>query len=428
MATLPRAILPAMAQAIPPEEAEQLRDEVERLRSDNARLARRVAWRAQGRRIATVVLLVLGCALAGASAVAIWTRATVLNTDRYVQTMAPIAESPAVQQTVADKLDTAITSKVDFDALARQVLPDRADLLAPAIANGVQSAIRSRLDDFVASDRFLELWNRANRRVHESVVGLLTTGESRRLALEGNTVYLDLGAAVDRVRERLRERGFTRVADAIPTSVDGRITLLSSDAFAQGRDAIHRLERLSILLPILALLCLGGYIALSDSRRRGLLHAGVGLALTALLLLAAVVIGRSLYLDAIDQQLLPREAAADIFDALIGSLRGALRIAVVLALLVAAIALFAGQPLRDAAAKAGPRLRAAGARIAADPRTSWVADHRAGAQWGVVLFGGLVLVAWDNPTAGVVLIDAVLIAVAVWLVAALAHSARRPAS
>jgi hypothetical protein len=417
-----------MAPAISPEEAEQLRDEVERLRSDNAKLARRVAWRAALRRTAMVFLLVLGCGLAAASAVAIWARVTVLNTDNYVQTMAPIAESPAVQNAVADKIDTAVTSQVDFDALARQVLPDRADLLAPAIANGVQSVIRSRVEDFVHSDRFPALWNAANRRVHESVVGLLTTGQSKRLELEGNTVYLDLGAVVDRVRERLRERGLTRVANAIPASVDGRVALLSSDAFAQGQGAIDRLERWSIGLPILSLLALAGYVWLCDSRRRGLLRVGLGLALTGLLLLTVVVIGRSLYLDAIDQQVLPRQAAADIFDALIGSLRGALRIAVLCALVLAAFSLLSRQRLQAATAKAGPQLQAASARISTDPRTSWVAEHRAGAQWGVIIFGGLVLVAWDNPTAGVVLVDVALIAVAVWVLAALAHSARRPAS
>ena len=44
-----------------------------------------------------------------------------------------------------------------------------------------------------------------------------------------------------------------------------------------------------------------------------------------------------------------------------------------------------------------------------------------------MLLGGLVLVAWDNPTAWVVLIDAALIALAVWLVALLARSGRRVA-
>ena len=63
--------------------------------------------------------------------------------------------------------------------------------------------------------------------------------------------------------------------------------------------------------------------------------------------------------------------------------------------------------------------------MAADPRTTWLAEHRSAVQWSVVVFGGIVLVAWDNPTAGVVLIDVALIAVAVWLVDALARSGRR---
>jgi len=50
--------------------------------------------------------------------------------------------------------------------------------------------------------------------------------------------------------------------------------------------------------------------------------------------------------------------------------------------------------------------------VAASPQTTWLADHKTAVQWGVVLFGGLVLVAWNNPTAGVVLIDAILIAIA----------------
>ena len=130
-----------MAEA-PHEEVAQLRGEVERLRSENAELARRVAWRPRLRRAALVFLLVFGCGLAGASVIAIWTRVTVLNTEQYVKTMGPIAESPAVQQAVSDKLYAAITSQVDFDALARQVLPDRADILGPAITTGIENLIR----------------------------------------------------------------------------------------------------------------------------------------------------------------------------------------------------------------------------------------------------------------------------------------------
>jgi hypothetical protein len=418
----------AMAEAVPPDDVAQLKAENERLKADNSKLLRRAAWRARLRRASLTLLLVLGCGLVGASLIAIWTRATVLNTDRYVNTMAPIARSPAVQGAVADKLGTAIVSKIDVQALAREALPDRADLLAPAIAEGVNGAIRRQINDFVHSERFPELWDEANRRIHDRVIGLLTTGKSGRLALEGDMVYLDLSAAVDRVKDGLRQRGFTRIADAIPPTVDGRITLLSSSGFSKARDGINRLERLSIILPILAILFLAAHVFFAESRRRGLLRVGIGLAVTGLILLAVVGIARTLYLDAIDQAVLPREAAADIFDKLIVVLREALRITVLAAVVLAVLSLLAGRPMRVAIEKGGPKLRETAARVAASPQTTWLADHKTAVQWGVVLFGGLVLVAWNNPTAGVVLIDAILIAIVVLLVAALARSGRRPAS
>jgi hypothetical protein len=417
-----------MAEVVPPDEVAQLKAENERLKADNSKLLRRAIWRARIKRASLTLLLVLGCGLVGASIIAIWTRATVLNTDRYVNTMAPIARSPAVQNAVADKLSTAIISKVDVQQLAREALPERADVLAPAIAEGVNGAVRRQITDFVHSERFPQVWDNANRVIHERVVGLLTTGESGRLKLEDNTVYLDLSAAVDQVKDALRRRGFDRIADAIPPTVDGRVQLLSSTGFSTARDGIHRLERLSIVLPILALLFLAAHVFFSESRRRGLLRVGIGLAVTGLLLLAVVGIARTLYLDAINQAVLPRQAAQDIFDNLIVLLRESLRITVVVAVLLALLSMLAGRPLRVAIEKGGPMLRETAVRVAASPQTTWLADHKTAVQWGVVLFGGLVLVAWNNPTAGVVLIDAILIAIVVVLVAALARSGRRPAS
>src|SRR4051794_10938501 len=134
-------MLPHMADALSPDDLARLRSANERLRVANEKLSGRVAIGSRLRRATTVFLLVLGCGLVAASLIAIWTRASVLNTDRYVKTMAPIARSEAVQKTVADKLDARITGAIDFDALARDVLPARADVLAPAIQAGAESAI-----------------------------------------------------------------------------------------------------------------------------------------------------------------------------------------------------------------------------------------------------------------------------------------------
>ena len=254
-----------------------------------------------------------------------------------------------------------------------------------------------------------------NRRAHSRIVALLTTGESKRLLLEGDTVYLDFGAAVDRIRQALQERGLDRLAAAIPPSVDGRVVLLQSDALVKAREGIDLLERLTIVLPILALLCLAGHVALSRPRRRGLLRVGLGLIVTALLLIAAVGIGRSMYLDAINSSVLPRDAAADIFDALIGLLRTGIRVVVVVAVLVALLALVLGRTETLAA-----RSRAALSGLADNRGVGWVAEHRGLLQGVAVALGAIVLFSWDPPTAGVVLIVAALVVAAVALIAAIA--------
>jgi hypothetical protein len=401
-----------------PDELARLREEVEQMRG---KLDRRAAWRARGRRSALAFLLVLGCGLVAASLIAAYVRATVLDTDRYVETMAPIAQSEDVQQAVADKLDGAITSRVDFDSLMAEALPDQADPLAPALASALQQAIRSRIDAFVASDRFEELWTEANRRAHSRVVALLTTGESGRLRLEDDTVYLDLSPVVDRVRTALQERDLDRLASAIPPTVDGRVTLLQSEGFVKARRGVDLLQGLVIVLPILALLCLAGHVALSRPRRRGLLRVGLGLVVTGLLLLVVVGVGRSLYLDAISQDVLPRQAAADIFDALIGLLRTGVRVVVIVAVLVALLALVLGRTDTLVA-----RSRSALSGLSSSRGVGWVARHRAVLQGAAVGLGAVVLFSWDPPTAGLVLIDGLLVAAAVFLIAAVGRAGRGP--
>ena len=147
-----------------------------------------------------MLLLVLGCGLAALSVVAIWLRVTLLDTDRYVDTVAPIAAQPAVQDAVADKLESAIYSRVDFASLAREVLPERADVMAPVIQTGVQSFISARITEFTRSQRLQNIWTEANRRAHTRIVELLEGGRSGRVVLDGDTVYLDLSPAVERVK------------------------------------------------------------------------------------------------------------------------------------------------------------------------------------------------------------------------------------
>jgi hypothetical protein len=375
--------------------------EVRRLRAENAMLRRREATRRRPGRKSAVALLVLGCVLAALSVVAIWLRGTLLDTDRYVSTVAPIATHPTVQKAVADRLDAEINRRIDFGGLARQVLPERAGVLAPVIQTGVQSFIRTRLDEFTRSERFQTLWTDANRRAHARLVELLVGGRSGRLALDEDTVYLDLSPVVDRIKAGLQERGLSPIASAIPSTVDGRIELVQSHAIVRVQRGIKLLKGLAIALPLLALACLAGSVWLTRPRRRGLLRVGIGVALAMLVLLGALGVARSAYLDALGRGALPRAAAADIFDTLAVFLRAGLRIAILAAAALALAAFASALPF-------GRAWR----RIVTDSRRAWVAERRTPLLLAVAAIAGAALVLRDPVTGRAALVTALVAALA----------------
>ncbi len=398
------------------DDAGDLQAEVERLRAANAALEKRARRRRSFRGASSAFLLVLGCGLAALSVVAIWLKVTLLDTDRYVATVAPIAAQPAVQRTVANKINAAIDAKLDTQGLIKQALPDRADILAPALASGFQSVVHSKVNEFTHSPKFQQIWTDANRRAHDRIVALLTGGRSKNLLLQGDTVYLDMSGVVDQVRNGLRARGLDRLASAIPASVNGQIPLVQSDAITKAQGVIRLLKALAILMPLLALLCLVGSILLARKWQYGLLRAALGVAVAMLLLIAALGVARSAYLGAISQDVMPRDAASAIFDTTATFLRHGVRIVVVAAVVIALIAFILGQPLRRWS-------RAALTHVARGPWVEWTARNERRLMLAVAGVGGFVLLVWSPLNAVVVLIDLLAVAALVGLIAAISSQA-----
>ena len=91
-------------------ELETLRNEVKTLRDGQPPDGQHPAKHRRGRWRAPVsaVLIVLGCILAPISVLGIWAANQVSNTDRYVATVSPLIQDPAIQHAAADKATTAI--------------------------------------------------------------------------------------------------------------------------------------------------------------------------------------------------------------------------------------------------------------------------------------------------------------------------------
>jgi hypothetical protein len=156
--------------------------ELARLRAENERLRAMVARqpppdgaprrrRQVGRWTAAVVCLVIGCLLLPVGAVALWARTVLFDTDRYVETVAPLARNPAVQAAVADRITNEVFAALDIegftnraiDGLVKQGAPAELVMLRQPMLNGVQSFARTQVRNVVGTETFAQAWVQANR-------------------------------------------------------------------------------------------------------------------------------------------------------------------------------------------------------------------------------------------------------------------------
>jgi hypothetical protein len=298
------------------------------------------------------VLVGLAALLAVLSLVAVWTRNQVVDTDRYVRTVAPLATEPAIQDLLVDALTAKLADPDRATAFARELLPRRAEPLAAPIASAVASFVRDKVEEFVRSERFARLWEDVSRRTHAAAVALLTGQDERRLQIVGDRLVLRLGPLVGPAEAFVREAGLD-----VPLRTEGEepeIVLADASSVDRVRGVVDLLQKLAWVLPVLTLACLAGVVFTAPARRVGLLRAGLALAGGMVVLGLGLVLGRSLYLDAVTGPELPEPAARAAFDTLLHYLRNGLLLVLAVGLLVAAAAWAAGRSAVARAPVEGP--------------------------------------------------------------------------
>ncbi|GGJ77787.1 hypothetical protein GCM10010123_04800 [Pilimelia anulata] len=237
-------------------EVARLRAELDRLRA--GRTGRFGRW------VAAAALLLAAFLLGTVAVAAVFARNQLLDTDRYVATVAPLARDPVIQDALADRLTDVVVTHVDLDAVAaraaawlrEQGAPPQVDALVQPAVGGVRSLIRSTTRKLVGSDRFGAARDTANRMAHDDLVAVLTGGRSGALSSSGTTVTVDLGVFLGVVREKLVEAGLGLAARIPQVSIP--FTVFSSPQLPALRTYVRWLDRTATWLPWLALLALAG--------------------------------------------------------------------------------------------------------------------------------------------------------------------------
>jgi hypothetical protein len=358
------------------------------------------------KRIAAWVLVVLACILSVLSVVTVFARNQLLNTDTYVNTVAPLASNPAIQTQIAKQVSANLISRAKVETRVKDALPPKAGFLATPITSGLETAVNSLTLKAVQSEQFYRLWVAANRASHKQLVAVLTGSNEGSVSSKNGRVTIDLSQVEVNVKQKLDAKGIT-VFDKVPAVKGLNFVLFQSKSLVKVQKVTKLLNDLAIVLPIITLLLLAASVVLARNRRRGLVRAAAGLALSMAAVLVVIGVARQQYLSGLgpNQSVAANQA---VIDTVTATLRLGLRLILGIAALVAVLALAFGNH----------RLRAwvSGADRPDNAVHRFVVRYRKSLQWGILVLTLLVLVVWSEPTTLVAVIAVAIALVLIGLV------------
>jgi hypothetical protein len=234
------------------------------------------------------------------------------------------------------------------------------------------------------------------------------------------------------VKENLTARGLGFAAK-IPT-VNATFPLFEAPNLAKAQQGYRLITTLRWLLPFLALALLAAGIWVARRHRRALIGAALGLSASMLVLAAALLIARAIYLNSVPQSVLPADAAAALYDTLVRFIRDGLRVLLLIGLVVAAGAFLVGPSAAAVRTRRAVgsgidwvRARSERAGLRTGPVSTWVGAHKTLLRAAAVGVAALIFVFWGQPSLAVVIWLVVLLLVLLGVIELLGGGTRTPA-
>lgn len=446
--------------------------EVTMLRAENDALRSRLTARARWRRWLSIVLVFLTVLSVVATTVAVWAHETVFDTDRFMETVQPALDDPALYDAMSERVSDEIVLALDVetrvaailtgvDEYLSQTLLDAIDvsergqaildrverpslaLLAVPIADAVNTRIAETVDAFITSDGFKARLPELVRQAHIASVSLVRNdlAELPNVYVENGAVRLNLTPIItdalrrvaaevgdflpnltlpDAISNRVDE-GRQQLADAVEAELPedfGQVSLFSEQNLTDVQDVARRLDRLVWALVLLTIILAVATVAFSPTRRRTTIQVTLG---TIGGLAIGVVAVRRLESAILEQITNPNGLAAGraLLAEVIGSLRSVALAVVLIAALVALVAYLSGQPAWLTKVSAGWKRAVAPSPEGSD-LDRWVSAHHDLLRLAGVAVAVVVLFGWGLTLISVIVIAGVL-ALYLWALASAQH-------
>jgi hypothetical protein len=352
----------------------QLHQRVTELEQQNAQLrgqlpASDTATGFNWRRFVYWVLLVSLLLSLTLGALLVWLNRTILDPQRYIDTVGPVIQEPAVQKAITAHAADSLYSQVSVEQTIADTLPPQATFLAPSIASQVKSQITNQIGQIVASDRFHTAWVNTNERAHQRFVQIAENGRESPV-ITVNDLYQTIST----------ELAGTRLEPLLNKSLParlGEVQVANVPALTQIPHYVTTLQTWRWVLLLLSLALAGLAVWAARIKRRALGHIGAITIISALLIVVAMRVTRALMLGNIGDPV-DRDAASAIWGVITQYLYVQLGVMLALGIILVAISWALGE------SRSAQALRARASRLFTDTRTRWLPNYRSMPVFGFV--------------------------------------------
>ncbi len=353
-------------------------------------------------------LIVVGCLSAAAAAVGLWARTTALDTDTYVETVAPLPQNPAVSAALAQTIVDEVFRDVDIEQELQQLLPEQISFLAAPVGSAVGDLSVDIADGIISSDAFQAVWESLNRLAHSKAVAVLTGRGTIVLTQEGE-VTLDLTEAASAVRTGLEEAGLGDLLPE-PRQEGAAVVLFSDQQLGVLQLTVDLLDVAFWGLPIFTILTLGAAVFLSRNRRGTWMAIGIGLAIAMAASLLFLDLARGAVVDGIEDPV-AQAGIISVWDQLFRNLTNLQAALLMLSLIIAVTAFLIGPHRWAVSFRQGVGRRVDSWRthdravsVQGDRLGTFLTEHLAAMRLFGVVAALLFMLVWPRLTVGIVLV------------------------
>jgi len=242
--------------------------EYEALEARNAELEQELAKATTGkgwRMTVAFVLVVLFAVALYAANHAVWFATTVLSTDQFVDTLAPLPEDPAVAAALGSQFATSVIENNDVAGTVAGLLPDGIAFISAPITEAIEGVISDAATQIIGSDVFTQVWERSLRFTHNAVITVLDGGPRGNLIANEGSVVLDLSGLAADVDTRLSNLGID-VFDA--EQITAQIVIFDGSNLGFAQWIAELIYAVRWAAPIAVIILLGAALFVATDRKR----------------------------------------------------------------------------------------------------------------------------------------------------------------